>query len=112
MNRMVRNVAHLIAALCFVGGVADVLIQYFEAVEIHWRVPIILMGIGFGLPLVIFPFQSADTPQDSEEVTSEEDYSNHFPEGGGFLSSFSDGSAGESGESDIGYVPDDDSIDD
>ena len=80
MNRKLQNLCYFIAVVSFLGGLADVAIQYFEGQEIAWRIPLILIGTGAGLPLIIFPFYTPPPLKEDREDYDDNDVSKAFPD--------------------------------
>jgi len=98
MNRQVRLLGNFFAILLLVGGVADLIIQYLEGNALSWRVPLILMGSGVGLPLIIMPFTVPEDSNNSEMNVelSDVEVNQEYLKGTGVLSSL-DSSEGDSG---------------
>lgn len=88
MNRSAQTLCYFISALFLIGGLADVGTQFFEGQEIQWRIPLILIGTGVGLPIIIFPFHTPP-PNEDEYDYDENDLSNVYQDGPGLLSSLS-----------------------
>ena len=87
MRRQVQFACYLIAAISFLGGLSDVIVQYLnEAEEIRWRIPIILIGIGLGLPIIMFPFH-LPAQEIEEEEYDENDLSGVYQDDKSFLMS-------------------------
>ena len=100
MNRSVQTLCYFISALSLIGGLTDVAIQFFDGQEIHWRIPLILIGAGVGLPIIIFPFYTPPAPK--EDDYDDNDLSNVYQDGTGLMSS----SNGDSSGSDYGDYSD------
>ncbi len=90
MNRAVQTLCYLISAVSLFGGLADIAIQFFNDQEIHWRIPLILIGTGVGLPLIIFPFHTPAAEKDVHDY-DDNDLSGVYEDSPGFLSSPSNG---------------------
>lgn len=88
MNRSIQTLCYLISAIALFGGLADVANQFFNDQEIHWRIPLILIGTGVGLPLIIFPFH-IPAPEQDEDDYDDNDLSGVYEDSPGFLSSSS-----------------------
>ncbi len=93
MNRSVQTLCYLISALSVIGGFSDIAVQFFEGQEIHWRIPLILIGTGAGLPIIIFPFYTPPTPKEDEHDYDDNDLSNVYQDGQELMSSSGNGSS-------------------
>jgi hypothetical protein len=108
VNRKLQSLCYFIAVLSFFGGLADIAIQYFEGQDIAWRIPIILIGKGVGLPIIIFPFYTPALPKDDSRDYDDNDVSKAFPDDdwlnsssrGDLSSSSAYGEHGDYGDSD------------
>lgn len=107
MKRQVQVAGILLGVISFLGGLADIYMQYVDGGSIQWRVPLILIGTGVGLPLVIFPFFEWDLGPDPALI-GEEEYA-QLHSGGGFLGNLSGGVGSSEGEGYSGSDSDGDS---
>ena len=57
-----------LSAISLIVGVLDIVTQYLNNDEVYWRIPIILIGIGVGFPLVIWPFYEPTQALNEEEL--------------------------------------------
>ena len=104
MKRQVQIMGIVLGFISLIGGLIDIYIQYSNGDSAQWRIPIILIGFGVGLPLFIFPFFEWPGRDNPAPNPSEEEYAQSNLEGG-FLSGGHDGSNGsdnhgESGDED------------
>lgn len=74
MKSKVRFISILVGVCCVLVGIFDLYLQYQDGREIIWRVPIILLGFGIGLPLFITPFTLFETDDIDTSTMSEEEY--------------------------------------
>jgi hypothetical protein len=86
MNRTFQNLCYFISIISFFGGLADIAVQFFDGQEVSWNVPLILIGTGVGLPIIIFPFYTPPPPKDDSRDYDDNDVSNVYPDEEGFLS--------------------------
>ncbi|MEP7706799.1 hypothetical protein [Paraglaciecola sp. 25GB23A] len=86
MNRTFQNLCYFISAVSVLGGLADIAVQFFEGQELSWNAPLIHIGIGVGLPIIIFPFYTPAPPKDDSRVYDDNDVSSAYPDEEGFLS--------------------------
>lgn len=86
MKRSVQHLSLFIAAVFLFGGVADICIQYFSGEEIRWRIPLVFLGLGVGIPLFIVPFYEPAQGDPPPEF-NENDYSAELSDSVGFMSS-------------------------
>ncbi|WP_445355574.1 hypothetical protein ACJJI5_03965 [Microbulbifer sp. EKSA008] len=56
MQSVTRGIFFILAFILFIFGVIDVAEQFKAGEEVRWRVPIIFLGFGAGIPLVLFSF--------------------------------------------------------
>lgn len=56
MESATKTLFYLLAATLFVFGMVDLLEQLNAGEDIQWRMPIILIGFGAGIPIVLFSF--------------------------------------------------------
>ena len=65
MKRQIHICLLLISVISIFAGIAEIVICLIEGKEINWQLPIILIGIGTGLPIFIYPFweSAADNPE-------------------------------------------------
>ncbi|WP_444916800.1 hypothetical protein [Microbulbifer sp. JMSA003] len=56
MQSITRGIFFILAFILFIFGVIDVAEQFKAGEDVRWRVPIILLGFGAGIPLVLFSF--------------------------------------------------------
>ena len=108
MRRQIQLACYLISAISFLGGLADVIVQYLnEAEDIKWRIPIVLMGVGLGLPIIMFPFH-LPAQETEEEEYDENDLSGVYQDDRSFLMSerSDQGSSDYTNESDSGDTSD------
>ncbi len=73
----------VLSILCLLGGIVDLYIQYANSDGVEWRIPLILISVGGGLPLVIFPFFEWNKHIEPEVFMSDEEYARARPDGGG-----------------------------
>ncbi|AQA17280.1 hypothetical protein BST95_02620 [Halioglobus japonicus] len=106
MKHQLQFAGLLIGLLCLLGGIADVYLQSTQGDIIQWRVPIILIGAGVGLPLVIFPFFEWNREPDPM-LLDEEQYAQANLDGG-VITGMSGGSDGSGSESDYSGASDGD----
>ena len=81
MKRQVQIVGFILGIVSFAGGLADVYMQWLDGGPIHWRVPLILIGTGISLPLLISPFFEWDIGPDPA-LMDEEQYAQIHSRGG------------------------------
>ena len=94
MQRSIQILGLLLAAISLIGGLADVATQYFDGQEIHWRVPITLIGFGIGIPTIILPFWDWEPAKTDEHDYDENDLSSVYQNGPKYMSSSSSGDSG------------------
>ncbi|WP_444937080.1 hypothetical protein ACJJIW_08240 [Microbulbifer sp. JMSA004] len=102
MKRQVQIFCFLISGLSLIGGFADILIQYLGSEELRWQIPLILIGIGSGLPVIIFPFYEPAPDKPDEFDCNENDLSKEYKDSPGLLSN-SDNRGSSSEDYDGGY---------
>ncbi len=56
MKYATRSFLYVISAILFFYGVADVAAHVRDGGEIQWGAPLVLLGIGGGVPLVLISF--------------------------------------------------------
>ncbi|WP_444895957.1 hypothetical protein [Microbulbifer sp. SSSA005] len=56
MQSVTRGIFFILVFILFIFGVIDVAEQIKAGEEVRWRVPIIFLGFGAGIPLVLFSF--------------------------------------------------------
>ncbi|WP_413665456.1 hypothetical protein ACG1BZ_09790 [Microbulbifer sp. CNSA002] len=56
MQSVTRGIFFILAFILFISGVIDVAEQFKTGEEVRWRVPIIFLGFGVGIPLVLLSF--------------------------------------------------------
>lgn len=76
MQSATRGVFYLLSFVLLLYGVIDALEQYKAGEEISWSIPIILIGFGSGIPLVLYfspDMFHVENSADSEFAISESD---------------------------------------
>ena len=96
--RQVHILGFFISAISVIGGLLDIGIQYFSNGEVQWRIPLIFIGTGVGIPLIIFPFYEPVEKEPGEEY-DEDDLSGMYKDDIGMFRS----SSGDNGATDINY---------
>lgn len=86
MNRIFQNFCYFISVVSLIGGFADLIIQFYEGQEVNWRVPLILIGTGVGIPVIILPFYTPSEPKEDNMGYDDNDVSSAYPDEEGFLS--------------------------
>ncbi len=86
MKRQMQILCFIISGISLVGGLSDILIQLLEGEEVQWRIPLILIGAGAGIPIFMFPFYEPATKKDEELNYDENDLSKEYQDSPGFLS--------------------------
>lgn len=105
MRRQIQTLLYFLCGVSLVGGLTDIAIQIFEGVDpLQWRTPIILVGIGFGFPIILFPFH---VPSQANDLNYDDnDVSSVYQNDGGFLSNMepndNEGGFGNGGREDGG----------
>jgi len=99
VRRQLQSLCYFLCAISVVGGVADIVLQFYEGSEVlRWRLPIVLIGVGVGLPIILLPFH---VPSDAEDLDYDEnDLSSVYQNDNSILSSLAPDS--DSGVSDDG----------
>lgn len=71
MSSATQGMFLILSAICLFFGLSDLTEQYKAGEELRWTVPIILIGAGVGIPLVIFPLSEHLENSGSDEHDSE-----------------------------------------
>ncbi|WP_299775521.1 hypothetical protein [uncultured Pseudoteredinibacter sp.] len=70
MRRQLQSLCYFLCAISVVGGMADIVLQLYEGSEVlRWRLTIILIGVGVGLPIILFPLH---VPSEAEDLNYDE----------------------------------------
>jgi len=97
-----QTLCYFLCGVSLVGGLADIAIQLFEGSDpLQWRIPIILVGVGFGLPIILFPFHVP--PQENDLNYDDNDVSSVYQNDDGFLSNMAPGEALGSDDGEGGF---------
>jgi len=88
MSSATQGMFLILSAILLVLGLSDLAEQYKQGEELKWIYPLVLIGCGAGLPLVIFPISayledSSFQDSESENVSSYDTNSDGGFDGGG-----------------------------
>ena len=72
MNSATQGMFLILSAILFIMGLSDLAEQYKSGEELRWIYPIILIGFGAGIPIVIIPL--AEYLGEPESDHSDGDY--------------------------------------
>ncbi len=70
MQSATRGIFFVLAFILFIFGVIDIAEQMKAGEDIHWRMPIILIGFGAGIPIVLFSYPDMFSTEHEGDISS------------------------------------------
>ncbi len=80
MTKATQGVAIFLGLICILVGLIDLAEQYKLGEDLQWRAPIIIIGLGVGLPIIFIPISKSFESSDSSDSESD---SSDFDDGDG-----------------------------
>ncbi|MBY6213277.1 hypothetical protein KUV95_17170 [Microbulbifer agarilyticus] len=98
MKRQLQIFGLILGFISLTGGLIDVALQYAQGDSAVWRIPVLLIGFGVGLPLCIIPYFDWSQKTSSATHSSEQEYAQNNLSGGFLASNYEAASGAEASD--------------